>query len=53
MDKIEYPYNNIIIVLQILNSISISGIENIKKINQIIELLDSGILKKNKKEEEK
>lgn len=53
MDKIEYPYDNIITVLKILDSINISGIENIKKINQIIELLDSGILKKNKKEEEK
>lgn len=45
MKKVEYPEQTVLNILRLINSMNIKGLENIKKINIIINLLDSGIPK--------
>lgn len=45
MRKVEYPEQTVLNILRLINSMNIKGLENIKKINTIINLLDSGIPK--------
>lgn len=45
MKKIEYDHDSIIYLLQILNTLSISGMDNIKKLSEIIRIIDSGKIK--------
>lgn len=45
MRKIEYPEQTILDILKLIDVVNIKGIENIKTMDTIIKLLDSGIPK--------